>query len=93
MSAAREGLLMSQEGKWRTAILAALCEADRIIPFLHFAQQLGRPLTKAETAAMRRAVHSLERRGDVVVTHTSVGEGMPRRLVVSTPEGRAGSAQ
>jgi hypothetical protein len=77
---------MTQIGKWRTAILAALCGSSRIVPAQHFAEQLGRPLNRTEFGALERAIHSLAERGDVCVSFTSLHEGRPRRLVVCTPE-------
>jgi hypothetical protein len=77
---------MSNIGMWRTAILTALCGSSRLVPSEHFAQQLGRPLTKTESGALHRAIHSLKQRGDLVVAFTSTGQGKPRRLMVRAPE-------
>jgi hypothetical protein len=84
---------MSTIGMWRTAILTALCGSSRIVPSQHFAQELGRPLTKTESGALHRAIHSLKEQGSVVVGFTSTGEGKPRRLMVRAPEEGPGAGR
>jgi hypothetical protein len=79
---------MSQVGRWKAALLSALCERDWLVPAWHFVRTLGRPLTRAESGALYRAIRALARCGDVVAAFAPTRAGGRRTVVavVGTPE-------